>query len=175
VVTSYVALLRGVNLGSRKLTSADLKKIGVDAGYDAVTTHLASGNLVFTATAGSAADHEKSLTASIGSHMKAKVPVTVRTKAQLEKAVEGLRKAYPSADPKRLAIGFLDSPAGSGPADRLGDFGDDQYVISGAEIYLHYPNGQAKSKLIPPLIDKKLGGMCTVRGLGTVEGIIGKL
>ena len=102
----------------------------------------------------------------------------VRHRAQQGTAREGGRRpaqGLPDADPKRLAIGFLDSPAGSGPADRLGDFGDDQYVISGAEIYLHYPNGQAKSKLIPPLIDKKLGGMCTVRGLGTVEGIIGKL
>ena len=174
-MTAYVALLRGVNLGSRQLRSTDLKRVGEEAGYRAVATHLASGNLIFTATSGAVADHEKTLSAALTQQLKASVPVTVRTRPQLESAVERLLAAFPEADPKRLAIAFLDRSAGPGSADLLGDFGDDQYRIAGAEISLHYPNGQAKSKMIPPAIDKRLGGMSTVRGLGTVRGIIAKL
>jgi uncharacterized protein (DUF1697 family) len=171
----YVGLLRGVNLGKRQLTMADLRSVAEEAGFEKVGTHLASGNVLFDAASGSAADHAATLTAAIGKHMGVSVPVTVRTKSQLEAVVEKLQKAFPDGDPTRLAVAFLDAAVPASKADQLGDHSPDVYRVTGSEILLHYPNGQARSSLIPPLIDKKLGVVSTVRGLKTVEGIIAKL
>lgn len=45
--TRYVALLRGVNLGRRKVPIADLRDLLSDLGLDEVATYLQSGNAVF--------------------------------------------------------------------------------------------------------------------------------
>jgi uncharacterized protein (DUF1697 family) len=47
-MTSYVALLRAVNVGGTgKLAMADLRTLCVKAGFERVATYLASGNVVF--------------------------------------------------------------------------------------------------------------------------------
>ncbi|WP_353810063.1 DUF1697 domain-containing protein [Agromyces sp. SYSU T00194] len=50
-MTRYIALLRGVNVGGVTIRSADLRDVFVGLGYDAVRTVLASGNVVFEASA----------------------------------------------------------------------------------------------------------------------------
>jgi uncharacterized protein (DUF1697 family) len=46
-VTEWVALLRGVNVGSITVRSADLRRVLEDLGLDGVRTVLASGNATF--------------------------------------------------------------------------------------------------------------------------------
>ncbi|GAA4394414.1 DUF1697 domain-containing protein [Tsukamurella soli] len=47
-MTSYVALLRGINVGGgNKIAMAELRRLATGLGYDAVRTVLASGNLTF--------------------------------------------------------------------------------------------------------------------------------
>ena len=45
----YVALLRAVNVGGRKLSMSDLRGLVADLGGTDVETYLQSGNVVFTA------------------------------------------------------------------------------------------------------------------------------
>ncbi|MFT4083698.1 MAG: DUF1697 domain-containing protein [Nocardioides sp.] len=47
-MTSFVALLRGVNVGGIKVPMADLRELAAGLGLDDVRTVLASGNLLFT-------------------------------------------------------------------------------------------------------------------------------
>jgi uncharacterized protein (DUF1697 family) len=173
-MTAYVALLRGVNLGNVRVAMADLREIGVTAGFTAVSTHLNSGNLLFTSSAGSAAEHAATISAGIKAAIGRPIPVVIRTPGQLQKALDAARAQFPKADETRVAIAFLDQSAGPGPADRLGSFDDEEYLVKGAEVLLHYPTGQARSKLIAPVMEKKLGVVATVRGLKTVAGLIAK-
>ena len=46
-MTSYVALLRGVNLGKRQLKMDDLRRIAAGLGLEDAKTYIASGNLLF--------------------------------------------------------------------------------------------------------------------------------
>src|SRR5690606_2806074 len=48
-MTTWVALLRGVNVGGITIRNADLKDVFAELGFDAVRTVLASGNVVFEA------------------------------------------------------------------------------------------------------------------------------
>jgi uncharacterized protein (DUF1697 family) len=50
--TTWVALLRGVNVGGITIRSAELKALFEEQGYGDVRTVLASGNVVFTASTG---------------------------------------------------------------------------------------------------------------------------
>ena len=51
-MTTYVSLLRGVNLGpTTQVSMQDLKQVYVDLGLDSVATYIRSGNLVFTSRA----------------------------------------------------------------------------------------------------------------------------
>jgi uncharacterized protein (DUF1697 family) len=49
-MTTYVAFLRGVNLGRRQIRSADLKDEFEKLGFEKVRTLLASGNVIFEAS-----------------------------------------------------------------------------------------------------------------------------
>ncbi|WP_350349767.1 DUF1697 domain-containing protein [Agromyces sp. G08B096] len=48
-MTLWVALLRGVNVGGVAITSAELRELASDLGFEDVRTVLASGNVVFSA------------------------------------------------------------------------------------------------------------------------------
>lgn len=49
-MTTYIALLRAVNVGGTgKLPMAKLKAMCLDAGFENVETYIASGNVVSTA------------------------------------------------------------------------------------------------------------------------------
>ena len=46
-MTSFVALLRAVNVGGRQLAMADLRSIAAETGLENPKTYIASGNLLF--------------------------------------------------------------------------------------------------------------------------------
>ena len=49
VMTTYIALLRGINVGgNRKIRMADLREIFAEAGCADVASYIQSGNVVFT-------------------------------------------------------------------------------------------------------------------------------
>jgi len=44
----YIAFLRGINLGKRRLLMSQLKALFEELGFDDVETFIASGNVVFS-------------------------------------------------------------------------------------------------------------------------------
>ena len=48
-MTTYVALLRGINIGPRnKIAMADLRELLGSLGHENVRTHILSGNAIFS-------------------------------------------------------------------------------------------------------------------------------
>ena len=82
-MTAYLALLRAVNVGGRKLIMSDLKVIAEEAGLENAKTFIASGNLLFASKKSEAAV-ARLLEERLKAHMQAEVPVLVRTAAELE-------------------------------------------------------------------------------------------
>lgn len=162
-MTSYVALLRGVNLGKRQMRMDDLRKIGTDLGLDAPRTYIASGNLLFGSDKSEAA-LKHALESALAANMGAKVGVMIRTAHELAE-VAG---ANPFADEpaNRVVAIFLDEAA---PADAVGqakNVADERMALGTREIYVHYPGGQGPSKLtIPAAADGTARNMNTVKKL----------
>jgi uncharacterized protein (DUF1697 family) len=160
-MTAFVALLRAVNVGGTgKLPMSDLKAMCEGAGFKAVRTYIASGNVVFTSQkseAGVTAALEKALSAYAGKP----VGVLVRTAAELAGVLAN--NPFPDKAPNRTVAIFLDEPT---PADALANVTgrkDEQLGLGTREIYVHYGDGMADSKLKIPAA--KSG---TARNMNTV-------
>ena len=159
-MTSYVALLRAVNVGGRKLAMADLKALAGDAGLDNPRTFIASGNLLVTSAKGETAI-SRLLEAALEAHMGVEVPVMVRTARELAEVV----RANPFADEpgsKVVAI-FLDATPPKDVVEKARGIVDERLALGRREIYVHFPNGVGRSKLKFPA---QSGG--TARNMNTV-------
>jgi uncharacterized protein (DUF1697 family) len=173
-VQTYIALLRGVNLGpSRRMAMADLRAWLADLGYADVRTLVQSGNVVFGAP-DSATVVSRALAKRIEEGAGFAVDCVVRTSAQLRRVVEG--NPF-EVDGRRLAVAFLAAPL---PKDRLADVDENALaperfaVAQGrSEIYLWYANGMARSKLAAMVLpDRRLGVSATVRNWNTVTRLL---
>jgi uncharacterized protein (DUF1697 family) len=166
-----VALLRGINLGSHnKVPMADLKAICIGLGWTEVETYIQSGNVVFQA-AGSAAALERALEGALESELGVKTPVLVRSKSEWTRivgsnpfAAEGEREA------NRLLCGLSKKPLAGGAAQALAEraVAGEQVREDGGVLWFHYPEGVARSKLTPALIDRAAGSPVTARNWRTM-------
>ena len=147
-MTAYVALLRAVNVGGTgKLPMSDLKALCEAQGYTEVRTYIASGNVVFHASA-SEAEVKAALEAALHHYAGKPVGVMVRNAAEMAAVL----KANPFSDeaPNRTVAIFLDKAP---PKDLMGSVSgcNNEKVAPGKrEIYVHYGDGMAHSKLKIP-------------------------
>jgi uncharacterized protein (DUF1697 family) len=147
-MTSYVALLRGVNLmGGTTLRMADLKQIADSLGFDSPRTFIASGNLLFSSEKGERAV-KSALEKALKEHMSRDVAVMVRTAKEMAEVAA----ANPFADQpaNRVVAIFLDEAPPADAADGAKKLTDERIAIGEREIYVHYPHGQGQSKLQIP-------------------------
>src|SRR5687768_11201993 len=146
-MTAYVALLRAVNVGGRKLLMSDLKAIADEAGLEKAKTFIASGNLLFASKRSEAAV-ARLLEDRLKAHMKAEVPVLVRTAAELE----GVLKANPFVEQSgsKVTAIFLENTPPKDALETADRIADEELVLGAREIYVHYPGGMGRSKLRLP-------------------------
>ncbi|HEY5516509.1 MAG TPA: DUF1697 domain-containing protein [Pengzhenrongella sp.] len=173
MTTTHVALLRGINVGGVTVPMERLRKLATDLGWTGATTYLATGNLMLE-TCESSTTVAKRLSVALRTEFSRDVPVVVRTPAQLAEVLERARPVYPHAEPRRVQVAFLDRDPGTGADERLGDFAPDEHRHLGLELVLHYPHGQARTKLTTSVIERRLDVVATVRGLGTLDSLLAR-
>ena len=144
---TWIALLRGVNVGGVKLAMADLRGAIEAAGGTDVETYIQSGNAVFTHRARSEAKVKAPIERELESVMGRAIPTMVRSAKQLAAVVEA--NPYEPEQPTHLHVTFFDDPL---PATAfahidLDAFAPETFTVHGREVYLHLPNGMGRSKL----------------------------
>ena len=163
-MTAFVALLRAVNVGGTgKLPMSDLKEICEELGFVAVQTYIASGNVVFESRKSEAAI-KAALEKRLETYAGKPVGVLVRTAAEIAQVAAA--NPFPTLAPNRTMAVFLDHAP---PADALAGVRgqkDEQIRLGRREIYIHYGDGMAKSKLVVPAA--KTG---TARNINTVAAL----
>jgi uncharacterized protein (DUF1697 family) len=162
-MTAYVALLRAVNVGGRKLIMSDLKAIGEELELGNPQTFIASGNLLFTSDKPEP-ELRSMLETRIGAHMRADVPVLVRTAEEMA----GVAAANPFGDtPGKFVMAiFLQEPPPNDAIETASGFADETLALGKREIYAAYPSGSGRSKLRIPAA---AGG--TARNMNSVAKI----
>src|ERR671918_593403 len=87
-MASYVALLRGINVGGKNLIKmAELKAAFEGAGFEDVATYIQSGNVLFRAARSSTAALERRIEGMLSRKFGYRASVVVRSIAQLRDVV----------------------------------------------------------------------------------------
>lgn len=87
VVSRYVAFLRAVNVGGRRVAMATAREVLADLGLAQVSSFANSGNLIFSAT-GKAADHAAAVRLATEKRLGFELTTFIRTAAQVRRLVE---------------------------------------------------------------------------------------
>jgi uncharacterized protein (DUF1697 family) len=164
-----VALLRGINVGGKNLLPMKaLAEIFEAAGCVDVKTYIQSGNVVFRCAGRQ--DVEAAVRAEIAARFGLKVPVVVRSAAEVARCVAGNPFVKAGIDPAWLHVMFLeDEPSAELIAGLdAGRSLPDEFAVNGREVYLHLPNGAAKTKLTNAYFDARLKTVGTQRNWRTV-------
>lgn len=170
-MTTYVALLRGVNVGgANKVPMKELKAIFEARGHADVVTYIQSGNVVFTSGAKEPVI-AKELVADINATFGFDVPVVIRTRAQLAAVLRANPYLSAKADLSKLYVMFLGAePTATAIATLDPERGaPDEFTVRGREVFLHLPSGAGRSKLTIDWFEKKLGTVATARNWNTVN------
>jgi len=160
-MTTFVALLRAVNVGGTgKLPMKDLRTLCETLGFAEVRTYIASGNVVFNSRK-SEAQVKRALEACLLEYAGKTVGVFVRTAAEMADILAN--NPFPAAPRNRTVAIFLDEPPPADALEAVVGRNDERIELGRREIYVHYGEGMATSKLKIPAA--KAG---TARNMNTV-------
>ncbi len=173
----YVAFLRGMNLGGRRIKNDELRLRFKELGFGDLATFRASGNVIFSAASQKpeeiVARVEEGLEGSLGYE----VPVFLRSAAEvLEIAAHvPFDPQLVEASPGRLQVSMLlEEPAAKAGEQVLALASkEDRLAIHGRELYWLPSGGILDSRLEITAIDSALGPT-TTRTKGTVDLLAAK-
>jgi len=105
---TFVALLRGVNVGkAKRVPMAELRTLLSRLGYARVATLLNSGNAVFHAPRGTPAKHSADIAAAIFAQLKVTVPVIVKSASELTAIVSESPITPATDEHPRFLVAFV--------------------------------------------------------------------
>lgn len=161
-MTSYVALLRAVNVGGTgKLPMADLRAMGAACGFLNCRTFIASGNLLFDSECDAPAV-KAMLEAQLESYAGKRVAVLVRTAAELAAVAAG--DPFPDAVGSRHMVMFGDAPPPADLVELARDAKGERIALGRREIYIDYADNISDSRL-----KLTLSGDWTARNINSVR------
>ena len=167
-----LALLRGINVGGRNtLPMRDLAGMFEEAGCGNVRTFIQSGNVIFTSTAGVSKRLAGVVSSRIEERFGYQVRVILRTAQQLRDVISNNPFAHAEDILHVMFLADRPGPANIAALDPHRS-SPDRFIVSGQEIYLHLPNGMARSKLTNAWFDSALRTVSTVRNWRTVTKLL---
>ncbi|MHB1110999.1 MAG: DUF1697 domain-containing protein [Devosia sp.] len=135
-MTTFVALLRGINLGQRQMKNADLKDEFEKLGFENVRTLIASGNVLFDGEA------EKGTQARIEKALRERFGFAIGTVLRTQEELKELVKSDPFKGRKedkdtKLYVTFLAEPTEKPLPMPFGIEGDFEVVkLTGREVFI---------------------------------------
>ncbi|HEX8922956.1 MAG TPA: DUF1697 domain-containing protein, partial [Pyrinomonadaceae bacterium] len=169
----YVAFLRAINVGGHTVKMDYLRRLFEAMNFSGVETFIASGNVVFDATAKST----KALETRIEEHLKEllgyEVATFLRSMSELAEVAlyKPFREAELNGEGNILYIAFLKaSPDDAGKHKLLSLTNKvDEFHISGREVYWLRRSMIGESKFSGAMLEKALGMPATLRNSTTVK------
>jgi uncharacterized protein (DUF1697 family) len=176
-VNRYVAFLRGMNLGGRRITNEALRLHFEALGCEEVATFRASGNVVFAADGESPVKLTTRLEAGLADALGYEVPVFLRSAKELLAiaASEPFEMKHVAASNGKLQIGLLAKkpPAAAAKKALAHSTDEDRLAIEGRELYWLPDGGLSESDLDLKALAVCLGPM-TIRTKDTIDQIAAK-
>ncbi len=174
-MTTYVAMLRGINVSGHKIIKMErLRAVFEELGFAHVKTYVQSGNVIFETDktpAGLAGTIERKILAEFGFE----VPVLTKSAKELKDIVG--RSPFvkdPAIDKAKLHVTFLANDPPRNALELLQPLaaGTEQVRIAGRAVYLYCPNGYGNTKLSNTAIEKRLSCRATTRNWATTNKLL---
>lgn len=174
----YVALLRGINVGGRRVKMDRLRAIFGAMGYSDVSTFIASGNVIFSTPSTDLSTLAAEVSAGLHDQLGFAVDVFLRTADEL--AAVAAHSPPGHTEDRALYVVFLQSPASDAlrqqfasvdsPADRF------SYSPGGQEVFWSIGSKISESPLFGGKFDKTVKGHAnTTRNITSVKNLVAKL
>ncbi|MFD0963417.1 DUF1697 domain-containing protein [Pseudofulvibacter geojedonensis] len=176
-MNKFIVFLRGINVGGHhKILMADLRNLLNKNGYLNSKTYIQSGNIILDShkNAKQISKHVKEL---IAKEYQFNIPVITISGEELlncfsqnpflnlENDIKKLHVTFLSDIPNKANVKNLDIPI----------YNNDQYNVKGKIIYLHTPDGFAKTKFNIVTFEKKLLVQATTRNWNTITKLVNLL
>lgn len=175
-MTTYLALLRGINVSGHNMIKMDVLKTTLEnIGFQNVVTYIQSGN-VFV-------DTDEENPAAVGFKIKQEifkslgheVPVVVISKRDLEQCLKNnpfLKEK--EADTKKLYVAFTSQTLKSDSINdlKMSQVKPDEASIDESRVYIKYAVGAGKTRFDQKYIEKKLNVTATIRNWNTINNLL---
>lgn len=175
-MTTYISMLRGINLGSHnKIKMEDLRNMLTGMHYQKVQTYIQSGNIVFQHPEADTKDLSAAIHQEMQQHFGLDVPVLTLPVAELKKvAAQNPYIKDVQKDPTYFHVTFLEdapSPENIAKIDPV-KYLPDEWVVVDKAVYLYCPNGYGNTKLHNSFLENKLKVTATTRNWKTTHVLI---
>ena len=176
-MTTYIALLRGINVGGHKpVAMSDLRALLEELGFSDARTLLQTGNLVFAGGAGSGGARsggalERLLETEAAKRLDLQTTFLVRTASEWQAVIaKNPFGEEAKSDPSHLVVAYLkDAPQASAVRSLQAAIRGPEIVrAQGKQLYIVYPAGIGRSKFTNKLIEDTLETRATGRNWNTV-------
>jgi uncharacterized protein (DUF1697 family) len=169
--STFVALLRGINVGGRALIRmAELRELFEALGFDDVETYIQSGNVVFSSPAAGTTTIAARIEDAIAREHGLRPAVILRTPRELATITTSNPLLARGAPEPKLHVVFLDRAPAKEAGARLDPERSpgDQLALRGRELFLDLATGAGRSKLTLAYLERTLGVRGTQRSWRTV-------
>ena len=171
----YVALLRGINVGGKKLMKmADVRDCLEGRDFQRVTTYIQSGNVLFESSRsdvdGLTAAMENAFSTTFGHE----VPVFLRSQSQLKKIVTRAPAAWKTGRALRQNVAFLRAPltARRALAEIDPKPGVDAADAGDGVVYMSTVLSRVTQSRLPKIVGTPIYADMTIRSYGTCQKIL---
>lgn len=171
-MTTYISMLRGINVGGHKKIKMDaLRLMFTEMGFENVQSYIQSGNIIFRANKTDSIRLSNKISKQILSTFGFDVQVVIITVKELE---EILTNNEFSSDPENSYYIFLQAkPDHSLLKDIIpADYTPDEFTFGDKVIYVYCASGYGNTKLTNLFFEKKLKIFATARNHSTTTKLL---
>ena len=174
-MTAMICLLRGVNVGGHNQIKMDvLRALCESLGLHSAQTYIQSGNVVFRTKERNAAKLAAQIECAIEKKHGFRPDVVLRTASEMRDVIArnpfSERKGI---EPNKLAVMFLARESEPNVQDAVRKIKPEveELHLLGRELYIYFPDGMGRSKLVP-LLARALKNSGTGRNWNTVVKLL---
>jgi uncharacterized protein (DUF1697 family) len=174
-MTAMICLLRGVNVGGHNQIKMDaLRALCESLKLCNAQTYIQSGNVVFQTSERDTAKLAAKIESAIEKKHRFRPNVVLRTASEMRDVI--VRNPFANRDaiePNKLAVMFLarePEPAVQDAVRKIKPEIEELHLL-GRELYIYFPDGMGRSKLVP-LLARALQNAGTARNWNTVVKLL---
>ena len=169
-MSTYVALIRGINVGGIVLKMDDLKRMLEYIGFSNVRTYIQSGNALFE----SGESNKRKMEAEIAQEIKNKIDHDIVVIVKTAQEIMRIAESHPLAslgDEKNLYVSVLSHDPAAPDIETLMETMNevDIHEVANRAVYTHYGKGYGTSKRSNNFIEKILKVSATTRNWATMK------